>query len=336
MAARLGALLDIENARAANVNAHADMRSRAAAAGLTADGLFAIRKKWEASRSLASIAPYLGRAERQPTQRDDDDPVVIAARRLIAEQPGSPDSVLASLLRKEFGASVPNMIRLVRRLRREDATDPSRVGRTFGRSLLVDLCAIDYVTLTQPVTTIVCAVVVERVSGLILGFAVEASDGDTVAAEATAVRAAIAFVAESELDIDGDAAEIELTIGDGVRASDAFASAQRLKGDGVDLRVNSDGPRRYGQRLVSHLGKRLGRLWWRPRSSAPRSEPALSDFENAIAIRDAAVMVAGEVEAHNADTLASLAEGGVVPGWGITEGAMVNSLRRLLVVLGES
>ncbi|MGU3314052.1 hypothetical protein ACLBWH_00760 [Sphingomonas sp. M6A6_1c] len=334
--ARLGALLDIEDARQVNPNAQVDMRGKALMAGLTADGLFGLRRKWEAARSLASIAPYLGRAERQPTQRLDDDPIVIAARALIADEPGSPDSVLASRLRKDFGASVPNMIRLVRRLRRDDATDPARVGKTFGRSLLVDLCAIDYVTVARPVTTIVCAVVVERTSGLILGHAVEASDGDTVAAESAAVRAAIAFVTERRLDVDGVPSEIELTIGDGPRAPGAFASAQRIRCEGVDLRVNSVGPRRYGQRLVSQLGKRLGRLWWRPRSSAPGCEPPPSDWGNAIAISDAAVMVAVEVDGHNAETLASLAQGGVFPGWGMAEGAMVSSLRRLLGVLGDS
>lgn len=333
--ARLRALLDIEDARRTNANAHVDMRSKATAAGLTTDGLFALRRKWEASRSLASIAPYLGRAERQPTQRDDDDPIVIAARTLIAVEPGAPDSVLASKLRQEFGTGLPNMIRLVRRLRRDDATDPDRIGRTFGRSLLVDLSAIDRVTLGQPPAPIVCAVVIERASGLILGFAVEKSDGDTVAAQAMAARDATVFVSERRLDVAGDFAAVELTIGDGFFAPEAFASAERLKEEGVDLRVNSVGPRRYGQRLVSQLGKRLGRLWWRPRFTAPGSEPSMADVGNAIAVGDAAVLVASEVERHNTEIFATLSEGGVTPGWGIPDGAMVSSLRRLLGVLGE-
>lgn len=334
--ARLRALLDIEDARRENANVHVDMRTKAIAAGLTTDGLFAIRRKWDSSRSLASIAPYLGRAERQPTQRDDDDPIVIAARALIAEMAGRPDSVLASRLREKFGTSVPNMIRLVRRLRRDDATDPERIGQTFGRSLLVDLCAIDRVTLASPPSPIVCAVVVERASGLILGTAVEASGGDTIVAQVAAVRAAMAFISDHELDVDGDEAAVELTIGDGGKAAEAFAAANRLKDKGIDLRVNSVGPRRYGQRLVSQLGKRLGRLWWRPRSTAPASEPAKPDLANGIAIGDAAILVAGEVEAHNAMMFGNLAEGGVCAGWGNTDGAMTAALRRVLAMMGEN
>ena len=334
--ARLGVLLDIEDARRDNANAHVDMRTKARAAGLTTDGLFAIRRKWDFLRSLASIAPYLGRAERQPTQRDDDDPIVIAARALIAEMAGSPDSVLASRLRERFGTSVPNMIRLVRRLRRDDATDPERIGKTFGRSLLIDLCAIDRVTLGSPPAPIVCAVVVERASGVILGTAVEASGGDTIVAQVAAEHAAMAFISDRELDVDGDEAAVELTIGDGGEAAEAFAAANRLKDKGIDLRVNSVGPRRYGQRLVSQLGKRLGRLWWRPRSTAPASEPAKPDLANGIAIGDAAVLVAGEVEAHNAMMFGSLAEGGVHAGWGKADGAMTAALRRVLAVMGEN
>ena len=332
---RLRALLEIEEARRLNSGAQVDLRGKATAAGLTTDGLFAIRKKWEASRSLASIAPYLGRAERQPTQREEDDPVVVAARALIISMADSPDSVLASRLRQEFGTAIPNMIRLVRRLRRDDATVPDRIGGTFGRALLVDLSAIDRVTLGQPAVPIVCAVVIERASRLILGWAVEESGGDTTAAQAAAARDAMAFVSKHALDIAGDVAAVELTIGDGPDAVDAFANAERLKREGIDLRVNSSGPRRYGQRLVSQLGKRLGRLWWRPRFTAPGSEPSKTDLGNAIAPDDAAVLVAGEVEAHNGEIFAALAEGGVAPGWGNADGAMIAALRRVLAVLGQ-
>ncbi|GAA0732159.1 hypothetical protein [Sphingomonas japonica] len=333
--ARLGALLEIEEARRSNPNAHVDLRTKAAAAGVTTDGLFAIRRKWEASRSLVSIAPYLGRAERQPTQRDEDDPVVVAARTLIAGMPGSPDSVLASRLRQQFGTAIPNMIRLVRRLRRDEATVPDRIGGTFGRALLVDLSAIDRVTTDQPAVPIVCAVVIERASGLILGAAVEESGGDTLTAQVAAVREAIAFVSKHALDVAGDISAVELTIGDGPDAAEAFAAAERLKREGVDLRVNSSGPRRYGQRLVSQLGKRLGRLWWRPRFTAPGSEPSKADLGNAIAVADAAVLIAGEVEDHNGEILAALAEGGIAPGWGKPDGAMAAALRRVLAVLGQ-
>ncbi len=333
--ARLRALLEIEDARRTNPNAHVDLRAKATAAGVTTDGLFAIRRKWEASRSLASIAPYLGRAERQPTQRDEDDPVVVAARALIATMADSPDSVLASRLRQEFKTAIPNMIRLVRRLRRDDATDPDRIGGTFGRSLLVDLSAIDRVTIGPPAVPIVCAVVIERASGLILGSAVEESGGDTIAAQTAAVRGAIAFVSRHALDVAGDIAAVELTVGDGPDADRAFATAGRMKLEGVDLRVNSSGPRRYGQRLVSQLGKRLGRLWWRPRFTAPGSEPSKADRNNAIAVADAAVLIAGEVEEHNGEILAALAEGGIVPGWGNADGAMIAALKRVLAVLGQ-
>lgn len=332
---RLRALLEIEEARRLNSGAQVDLRGKATAAGLTTDGLFAIRKKWEASRSLASIAPYLGRAERQPTQREEDDPVVVAARALIISMADSPDSVLASRLRQEFGTAIPNMIRLVRRLRRDDATVPDRIGGTFGRALLVDLSAIDRVTLGQPAVPIVCAVVIERASRLILGWAVEESGGDTTAAQVAAARDAMAFVSKHALDIAGDVAAVELTIGDGPDAVDAFANAERLKREGIDLRVNSSGPRRYGQRLVSQLGKRLGRLWWRPRFTAPGSEPSKTDLGNAIAPDDATVLVAGEVEAHNGEIFAALAEGGVAPGWGNADGAMIAALRRVLAVLGQ-
>jgi len=331
--ARLKALLTIEAARRDNPRAHVDLKKVAADAGLTSDGLFAIRQKWAASRTLSALVPYLGRAERQPTQRADDDPVVVAARRLIVERPTASDSMIASALGREFDLSAPVLVRLVRRVRRDDATDPDRIGTVFGKAILVDVCAINRTTLDDDPQMIVCALVVERASGLMLGHHVAAANDDTLHAQLQAIGQAHEMVTRQRLDQpDGHAAAL-LTLGDGPGFDAAIASAALLKKSGVDLAVNSLGSRRYGSRVVSLLGKRLGRLWWRPRSSAPHAEVPAFGGDPAIDIDDARILVDGEVSSHNAGVLERLAEGGVRPGWGVAEGAMVGTLNVVADVL---
>ena len=323
--ARLGALLDIEDARRDNPRAHVDMKRIAASAGLTPDGLFTIRQKWAANRELAAIVPYLGRAERQPTQRADDDPVVMAARRLIAERADASDSVLASELRREFNLSAPVLVRLVRRLRRDDPTDPERIREVFGRALLLDVCAVDRITTSMPPRMVLVAVVVERASGWILGHHVLAAGGDSLAAQGTAVTMARNLIQRERLDRPDCSASAYVTLGDGPLFDAASDAATALKRSGVDLAVNSVGPRRYGSRLVSLLGKRLGRLWWRPRASAPYEEPP-PGVGPVMDLRDARVLVQAEVAAHNSEVIARLAEGGIELGWGVSKGAMVATL----------
>ena len=330
--ARLKALLEIEDARRDNPRGHADMKRIAADAGLTSDGLFAIRQKWAAARELSAIVPYLGRAERQPTQRSDDDPVVLAARRLIAERPEDSDSVLASALRQEFDLSAPVLVRLVRRLRRDDATDPQRIGAVFGRALLLDVCAIDRVTLGDDPRMILVALVVERASGWILGHQVVAAGDDSLAAQAKAVDMARTLIERERIDAPDGSAAAYVTLGDGPLLHAAAEAALHLKRQGVDFAVNSFGPRRYGSRLVALLGKRLGRLWWRPRASAPDDEPP-AGAGSAMDLRDAGILVGSEVAAHNAEVIARLAEGGIKPGWGSAKGAMAGTLETVGAML---
>lgn len=284
---------------------------------------------------MAAVVPYLGRAERQPTQRDEDDPVVQAARTLISKRSGDADSTLANELRRGFGLSVPVLVRLVRRLRRDDATDPKRVREVFGRALLIDICAIDRVTDEADPRAILCAVVVERASGLVLGHALDDSGGDTLRTQAVAVRRALARLATQMLDQADGTAEVELTLGDGPGLAAAVALAEEMKAAGTDLRVNSLGPRRYGQRLVSLLGKRLGRVWWRPRSSSPTTSPAAGDMGAAMSVADAELLVATEMASHDDEVMARLAEGGVQPGWSEADGAMGRALKCVLPLLDD-
>lgn len=323
--ARLRALLDIEDARRDNPRGHVDMKRIASSAGLTPDGLFAIRQKWAATRELAAVVPYLGRAERQPTQRDDDDPVVVAARRLIAERADASDSVLASELRREFNLSAPVLLRLVRRLRRDDPTDRERIKEVFGRAFLVDVCAVDRITTSMPPRMVLVAVVVERASGWIMGHHVLAAGGDSLNGQAIAVTMARNLIQRERLDRSGGTAAAYVTLGDGPLFDAAFDAAAALKRSGIDLAVNSVGPRRYGSRLVSLLGKRMGRLWWRPRASAPGEDPP-PGAGSVMDLRDARVLVQAEVTAHNVEVIGRLAEGGIEPGWGVAKGSMVASL----------
>lgn len=328
--ARLTALLDIEDLRRANKVARLDLPARARTAGVTTDGLAAIRRKWDADRTLASVVPYLGRSERQPTQRSDDDPIVVEARALIADRPGATDSQLASELRRRGGASVPNMIRLVRRLRRDEATDPSVIGVTYGKALLVDVCATDAVTAAD--RPIAFALVVERASRLILGAAAGTVDDDTIALELRAVSAATARIAADGLDADagGTVAAVELTIGDGPGVDAAFAAADVLREVGFDVRANSRGPRRYGQRLVSLLGRRLGAISWRPRSSTRGAEAPPGAIRMDLSAAHGLLDL--EVDRHNAEILANLGEGRVLTAR-VMDGAMARALVQVTSIL---
>ena len=333
VAARLTAVLKIEATRKTNARAHVDMSALARDAKLSRDGLLNIRKKWDADRSISSLVPYLGRAEKQPTQLSDEDPIVLAARAIIADTPDALDGTIAGKLKAMFGVTKPRGIRLVRRLRRDDALDPNALNKTYGRAVVVDLCAIDRTIADAGDTTAVLCLVAERASSLIIGHAVVSGASDTLAVQRAAVLQAADWLEREVLDLAGAEAGVILTLANGPHIEDAVERIDRARAAGIDYGVTSLGPRRYGRRLLTIFGKRLGALSFRPLLTDPNGDRPAAGSMPSMTLADLAVLVAAEVAKHNEVVITQIRDAGFAEDSLVSRGAMSVALRHLAALL---
>jgi hypothetical protein len=331
---RLAAMIAIEDVRVNAPRARADISKVAEAAGLTRHGLLTVRAKWEKNREISSLVPYLGREEKQPTQLSDDDPAVVAARALIAAHPGALDGTLAGMLKREHAVTKPRGMRLIRRLRRDDAVVPDRLAGTYGASIVVDLCAIDRYLCDYHGQPAAIVVAVERASGLVIGHRTVPAWGETLTAQHEVVLGAIGFVRGGRLDPRSGIADIALTVGDGDRLQAVLVRVVDAKADGFDVALTTIGPRRYGRRLLALFGRRLGMLGLRPMLMVQDGEGGSRGVEvPSMTLGDVAVHVDRQIALHNEAVRDRLVEAGVTNGGGDGGGAMVAALTRLAVIL---
>lgn len=300
--ARLAAIAAVEEGGAV-AEAAADL-------GIDRVAFYRLRRKWDGTRSIRALTPFADKAPRRIAAGVLSGAEGMALEVVRAAAPNaSARSMAASLAMRANGISEPTALRLVREARMSLSGDPDHLARTFGKVLLVDLSAVSLaVDLGRgSVVTPIVAVVMDRSSRLIIGHAAGPPDQAPALQRVAVSRAyaALAYHVGGVTDADGDP-ELEIVLAEG--AEGAAATLRTLVAAPL-LELASGGPRRFGQRLISLTGHRLGRLRLRPRATAAASpwNGSLSDLSHPpMPPADAVALIDEAVRDHNRARLVSL------------------------------
>lgn len=253
---RLAAVLSAEAGR--------NIGDLAADAGMDRHHFFRLRSRWRSMRSLRSIAPFAGRKQRRSGSNALD---VLAAELLSSSDAERSAGSLADALIDASGGELGRTLalRTIRRARMRESTRPSNLARLFGRAMLVDLSAIDMPIGhgPGPGRYALAAFVVERSTGLILGHAA-GHDHEAVGLQREALSRAWDGLAPFGLT-SSERSSTEFVAADG---DDEWRASLRRCAASPNVRVVDSGSRRFGERLVSIVGQRVGRVVLRPRASA--------------------------------------------------------------------
>ena len=261
---RLSALAALE-ADEVNVGTAADL------AGLSRQAFHKLRDRWKRERSIRSLTPYRSRKQASSqlvTTGDSDivqstDPLLAAAVDLVSSLPSKTNGGLGRRLRDSLGQSIsqPTAVELVRQARRLAALDPDLLKETYGRALLIDFVGlqIDRIAIeNDPVP--IAAIVLERASGTILGFAVgERSEMRDL--QIDSIRDAIETLSRHEIDITAQQpVGCRIILPDPEpKEGDEFL-LERLHDLLNSRQVFAKGMRRFGVRTTSVIGRKICRV----------------------------------------------------------------------------
>ena len=245
-------------------------------AGLSRQAFHKLRKRWLADRSIRSITPYRFKPSDAPGIDSKDagqsfgragSSDRLAKRRateLIGDYPSESNGTLGRKLRDLLGDSIslPTAVKTIQRTRNATALNPSLLAKTYGSSLLIDLVGIriDGVALDTD-EPVMAALVLERATGLILGF--DAGDPTRMErSQLSSIRSALDYI--EHLGIDR-AAERE------ARCRIVLPRRQSARGPAEPFRlalrealgkdnVFDRGTRRFGVRTTSIIGHKVNRV----------------------------------------------------------------------------
>jgi len=239
----------------------------AASVGMDRHHFFRLRAGWKAVRSLRSLAPFAARKARRSGFEFLDG---LAADLVFASNPGASDGELADVLTRtvgELGRS--HALKAVRRAKLRLSTIPDNLSKFFGRALLIDVTAIDLPISDGrgPSRYGTAALVVERSTGLILAHA-SGQDHRTIDLQHEALVRSLDLVRNVD-SVRQESAFVEFVAADG---EDVWRLGLRDRLQGPDIHVVDVGERRFGERLVSLLGQRIGRVALRPRATGRGAE----------------------------------------------------------------
>jgi len=281
-----------------------DLSVLADALGLDRIAFFRLRKRWAGDRSIRSLTPFATRAVRT-IGSGHLQPLVRLALDIVRENPEIELSEVVDRLRSAHGAGLSNQtaLRIARDARTALATDPEYLSHHVGKRLLADLCGttIEYRRRDGSTGTISVCVVVEAASRLVLGAAAgDAWNGLELQREAAAAAH------DSVSGVDSSSArpaEIVLVLAPGLEAF--FPKTP------VGMSLISRGERRFGQRLVTLVGHRLGRLQLRPRKTLWERSGARGDAIPVVDLADGAALAMSSIREYNRERIAAL--GGGIP-----------------------
>ena len=342
---RLSVLLQVEAK-------HMSVGDGAEALGLARSGFHKLRRKWAHSRRLASIAPHSGPGIRR-ARADDDlarlamdedsddlDPFVSTAWKLIQMNPRLSNGAIAKRLVAQHprANSLPTASKIVQRLRQAARLEPAYLKRAYGEQLLLDITAMALLIDEEGgPSTAIGIFLVERASGLILASSAGLRN-NAVDRQRLVLQAGLRFLHDKRADKAGHApAELRMVLPDLQHAAGSKDIVEQLTRTLGKEAVLAVGSRRFGERLVSSIGHRIGRIELRPRST-PLGEalPRISFelFQRPISAEHANGLLADYASEHNGPILRRLEECGLVGQRGQKVGSMAKSLAEAAKALG--
>ena len=245
----------------------------AAMAGLSRQAFHKLRRRWAADRSIRSVTPYRAKASERPAGIDQlgarsepaREAVIEKILELIRKHPGETNGRIARLLLEDAdtGVSLPTTVKMVRNVRNAAARQPEVLESTFGASLLVDFVGIRIAGVRVELDEVVIgALVLERGSGLILGF--DAGEPWRMSELQTrAIDHALRTLTRLKVDVErAEPANCRIVLPPPAQAGELeLAELDRRLSDVLGReRVSASGLHRFGVRTTSIIGHRLGRV----------------------------------------------------------------------------
>lgn len=348
---RMEVLLDLEEFARTYAGKQPGFAERAATLNMGRTGLMKLRKAWDNCRSLASITPFASLASpeqyseairyaggtvertirsakvkpvkkpanstkrRYHRQIDASDEIRTFVQAALARNSKASNGVLGRMVIETFpdaGMSKPTAVALVQRLRLERDAQPNSLREAFGKSVLVDVCALDLFIEESGETpnnadqsedggTIaMLGIVMETASRSILGWAVGPSASvelQLLAIEAFTGSEGSQILAEGGRS--GPAVEVLFVPGPHSALAEDTVLMQKLSSVVTMPRL---GPRRYGRRLTSLVGARIGRLGLRPAATPLEAERQILRWSPVVRTwKDAEIFVGSAIKRHMRD-----------------------------------
>lgn len=305
-------------------------------AGLGRTAFFGLRRAWNANRSLRSLAPYERRRSVpksfvEPDKRPGKMPRFqvgerTAAVEAIRADPAASNASIAALVAERTATALDprTLTSLVRQERRLLHFSPRLLLGVYGRSLVADVSALD-MTLSEggEGRSAIAAFLIERSTGLVVGYAVGARD-QGVALQGRAAQRAVAFLADERADVAlGTPVAMKLVVGPG--PEEEIETLANAAGSVRDVEVFATGRLRFGRRVTSLIG-RPGRIGLRPMATMPADQDQLPrSNQPSVTIAEGDVLLGAELARHNRSALDALRMVGLAGG-GEKSGAMVELL----------
>lgn len=314
---RLSALLALDEGAVGVVEA-------GEAAGMARSAFHKLRKRWEKAPSIVSVAPYATRSARgseisgsrirEVASGEDatDSPLLALVREVLLNDASMSNGQAARFVR-DADADAPEqqtMVKLVRRMRHELSLQPEALHKGFGRRLLVDLCALGIMVAdADPIEVPLAGFVVDRTSGLVLAAKVARRE-DMWSALEGAIRRARTVLVRNELDVVRDTDAVATVVVPSIEAHVAKAFRSRE----APIAYIATGDRRFGQRLVSAVGRRIGKIelksaYTKPGSGVPSR--IASPFSVPMSMQDIEALVNAEVAKWNEPILTRIRASGL-------------------------
>lgn len=282
----------------------------AAQAGVDRSVFFGLRRRWREHRSLRVLTPFAATPLRGAVDRGGSKAALPIVRRLVA---GSPDFVSAGEIARHVvretreAVSYKAALRLVRRERQASATDAEYLVRNYGRTVLLDITAIDLPLSGPEPAVAIAAFVIDRSSLIVFGAAVGERE-DMWPLQSLAIRRARDLLADQQLDriLPSDDVFVEMVLADAGTNNGIVGSGPPAPRPGLE--VVAMGPRRFGRRLSALLGGRLGAVRLLPATTAtgllgPRT---VGGRHSPVTVEQAAELLDAAIVEHNAARIAAL------------------------------
>ena len=303
VARRLAAVLEAER------DVRPGLAELATRAGVDRSVFFQLRRQWRERRSLSVLTPFAGTPLRGAIDRGGSKTAMPIVRRLVA---ASLDFVSAGVIAKQVvremreEVSYKTALRLVRLERQKSATDADYLRRNYGRTLLLDISAVDIPISGVESAVAIAALVMDRASLLVLGAATGESS-DMPSLQSVAIRRAHRLLGEERLDRTMPLHDllVEFVRADGGTALMAAADERERRSN---VEVVAAGPRRFGRRASGLLGGRLGGLRLMPHATATGrpGSATLGTRRSPVTVQQAAELVDRAVLGHNEPRIAAL------------------------------
>jgi len=283
--------------------------------GVGRASFFKMRRRWQAERTLAVLVPRAKRRGGRPKLEHDE----VAGKDLdrgAARRGGTPSARLPS---------VPTVRRMLRDRRRAEATKPELLLENFGSRFALDLTAMDIpISVHGEIEWAGGAFFLELQSGLILSAAVSTlAESDLISRQA--VKSGCAFAEKKRLRALSDPV-LEAVVGDSGISIGGYADYLRwLKEVTEPEHLFTAGNQRFGRFLLNAIGRRIGRIRLKPRTTVRTAKISPSDLQGRtpVSVSDAQILLDEEIRRHNEPIEKKLAELGLLSRGG--DGALLRA-----------